>query len=426
MRRERNNIFAGVDWLLVLIFAVLVSFGWLNIYSASNTDQEIELLSFSTKYGKQLIFIFLTIPLIITILFFNSEFYEKFSGIFYIISLATLVGLFLFGKTINGATSWYNFGVLGLQPSEFVKAFTALAVAKLMSDRKYSFKLVKNQIKAFVVIFAPAFLITLQPDVGSALIYLSFFLVLHREGLTLNYIILGVVVIVLFILTILFGVPWVLSILCIALSIFTVYAIYRGGRRFLRFNWYKIIAVYVTVAIFIVGTGYTYTNIFKQHHRDRFEILLGLKKDNQGIGYNSYQSELTVSSGGFNGKGFLRGDLTQGKFVPEQHTDYIFSVIGEEWGFLGGTIVIILFMLMLYRILYLAETHTNKFGRIYGYSLASILFFHVIVNIGMVIGLLPTVGIPLPFFSYGGSSLWGFTILLFIFIRLDAHKNHDL
>ena len=425
MRRERNNIFAGVDWLLVLIFVVLVSFGWLNIYSASNTDQEIELLSFSTKYGKQLIFIFLTIPLIITILFFNSEFYEKFSGIFYIISLATLVGLFIFGKTINGATSWYNFGVLGLQPSEFVKAFTALAVAKLMSDRKYSFKLVKNQIKAFVVIFAPAFLITLQPDVGSALIYLSFFLVLHREGLTLNYIILGAVVIVLFILTILFGVPWVLSILYIVLSIFTVYAIYRGGRRFLRFNWYKIIAVYVTVAIFIVGTGYTYTNIFKQHHRDRFEILLGLKKDNQGIGYNSYQSELTVSSGGFNGKGFLKGDLTQGNFVPEQHTDYIFSVIGEEWGFLGGTIVIILFMLMLYRILYLAETHTNKFGRIYGYSLASILFFHVIVNIGMVIGLLPTVGIPLPFFSYGGSSLWGFTILLFIFIRLDAHKNHD-
>ena len=295
-----------------------------------------------------------------------------------------------------------------------------------MSDRQYSFKLVKNQIKAFVIIFAPAFLITLQPDVGSALIYLSFFLVLHREGLTLNYLILGVVVIVLFILTILFGVPWVLSILFIVLSIFTVYAIYRGGRRFLRFNWYKIIALYAVIAVFIVGTGFTYSTVFKQHHRDRFEVLLGLKKDNQGIGYNSYQSELTIGSGGFNGKGFLKGDLTQGDFVPEQHTDYIFSVIGEEWGFLGSSFVIILFMLMLYRILYLAETHANKFGRIYGYSLASILFFHVIVNIGMVIGLLPTVGIPLPFFSYGGSSLWGFTILLFIFIRLDAHKNHDL
>ena len=425
MRQEGNNIFAGVDWLLVTLFVILVSFGWLNIYSASKTDEDIELLNFSTEYGKQLIFIFLTIPLIIIILFFNAKFYEKFSSIFYLVSLLFLVGLFFFGKTINGATSWYNFGVLGLQPSEFVKAFTALAVAKLISDRQYNFKLIKNQIKAFIVIFTPAFLITLQPDMGSALIYVAFFFVLHREGLTLNYIILGTLLIVLFLLTILFGVTLVLSSLLILLTIFTVYAIYRGGKRFLRFNWYKIIAGYTIITIFIIGTGFTYNNIFKQHHRDRFEILLGLKQDSQGIGYNSHQSELTISSGGLSGKGFLKGDLTQGDFVPEQHTDYIFSVVGEEWGFLGSSLVIILFMLLMYRVIYLAETHTNKFGRIYGYGLASILFFHVIVNIGMVIGLFPTVGIPLPFFSYGGSSLWGFTILLFIFIRLDAHKGYD-
>ena len=425
MRQEGNNIFAGVDWLLVTLFVILVSFGWLNIYSASKTDEDIELINFSTKYGKQLIFIFLTIPLIIIILFFNAKFYEKFSSIFYLVSLLFLVGLFFFGKTINGATSWYNFGVLGLQPSEFVKAFTALAVAKLISDRQYNFKLIKNQIKAFIVIFTPAFLITLQPDMGSALIYVAFFFVLHREGLTLNYIILGTLLIVLFILTILFGVTLLLSSLFILLTIFTIYAIYRGGKRFLRFNWYKIIAGYTIITIFIIGTGFTYNNIFKQHHRDRFEILLGLKQDSQGIGYNSHQSELTISSGGFSGKGFLKGDLTQGDFVPEQHTDYIFSVVGEEWGFLGSSLVIILFMLLMYRVIYLAETHTNKFGRIYGYGLASILFFHVIVNIGMVIGLFPTVGIPLPFFSYGGSSLWGFTILLFIFIRLDAHKGYD-
>ena len=425
MRQEGNNIFAGVDWLLVTLFVILVSFGWLNIYSASKTDEDLELLSFSTEYGKQLIFIFLTIPLIIIILFFNAKFYEKFSIIFYLVSLLSLVGLFFFGKTINGATSWYNFGVLGLQPSEFVKAFTALAVAKLISDRQYNFKLIKNQIKAFIVIFIPAFLITLQPDVGSALIYVAFFFVLHREGLTLNYIILGALLIVLFLLTILLGVTLVLSSLLILLTIFTVYAIYRGGKRFLRFNWYKIIAGYAIITIFIIGTGFTYNNIFKQHHKDRFEILLGLKQDSQGIGYNSYQSELTISSGGVSGKGFLKGDLTQGDFVPEQHTDYIFSVVGEEWGFLGSSLVIILFMLLMYRVIYLAETHTNKFGRIYGYGLASILFFHVIVNIGMVIGLFPTVGIPLPFFSYGGSSLWGFTILLFIFIRLDAHKGYD-
>ena len=425
MRQEKNNIFAGIDWLLVFIYMILVSFGWLNIFAASKAEEDFELFNFSTKYGKQFIFICLTIPLIIIILFFNSKFYEKFASILYLISLISLVGLFLFGKTINGATSWYNFGVLGLQPSEFAKAFTALAVAKLLSDRQYNLKLVKNQIKAFIIIFFPALLITLQPDAGSALIYLSFFFVLNREGLTFNYILLGVTLIALFILTIFFGASKMFISLFILISIIIAYLIYKGGKRFFRFNWHKVLALYAAIGLFIFGTGYTYDHIFKQHHRDRFEVLLGLKIDNKNIGYNSYQSELTISSGGLAGKGFLKGDITQGDFVPEQHTDYIFSTVGEEWGFIGSSLVIMLFMLMMFRIIYLSETHSNKFGRIYGYGLASILFFHVIVNIGMVIGLLPTVGIPLPFFSYGGSSLWGFTILLFIFIRLDAHKNYD-
>tara|TARA_B110000902_G_scaffold266945_1_gene357056 strand:- start:383 stop:1663 length:1281 start_codon:yes stop_codon:yes gene_type:complete len=425
LRQEQNNIFAGIDWILVFIYIILVGFGWLNIFAASKTDEDIELLSFSTKYGKQLIFISLTIPLIIIILFFNSKFYEKFASILYIISLLSLFGLFLFGKEINGATSWYNFGVLSLQPSEFAKAFTALAVAKLLSDRQYSLKLVKNQIKAFIIVFFPAFLITLQPDAGSAIIYLSFFFVLNREGLTLNYILLGVTLISLFILTIFFGASKMFLSLLILISLIVAYLIYKGGKRFFRFNWHKVLALYFVVAFVILGTGYTYSNIFKQHHRDRFEVLLGLKIDNKNIGYNSYQSELTISSGGLSGKGFLKGDITKGNFVPEQHTDYIFSTVGEEWGFIGSSFVIVLFMLMMFRVIYLSETHSNKFGRIYGYGLASILFFHVIVNIGMVIGLLPTVGVPLPFFSYGGSSLWGFTILLFIFIKLDAHKNYD-
>jgi rod shape determining protein RodA len=425
LRQEKNNIFAGIDWILVFIYIILVGFGWLNIFAASKTDEDIELLSFSTKYGKQLIFISLTIPLIIIILFFNSKFYEKFASILYIISLLSLFGLFLFGKEINGATSWYNFGVLSLQPSEFAKAFTALAVAKLLSDRQYNLKLVKNQIKAFIIVFFPAFLITLQPDAGSAIIYLSFFFVLNREGLTRNYILLGVTIISLFILTIFFGASKMFISLLILISLIVAYLIYKGGKRFFRFNWHKVLALYFVVAFIILGTGYTYNNIFKQHHRDRFEVLLGLKIDNKNIGYNSYQSELTISSGGVSGKGFLKGNITKGNFVPEQHTDYIFSTVGEEWGFIGSSFVIVLFMLMMFRIIYLSETHSNKFGRIYGYGLASILFFHVIVNIGMVIGLLPTVGVPLPFFSYGGSSLWGFTILLFIFIKLDAHKNYD-
>lgn len=425
MRQEQNNIFAGIDWILVFIYVTLVGFGWINIFAASKTEGDIELISFSTKYGKQLIFICFTIPLIIVILFFNSKFYEKYASIFYMLSIFSLLLLFPFGKEINGAKSWFNFGVLGLQPSEFVKACTALAVAKLLSDRQYNFKLIKNQIKAFIVVFFPAFLIFLQPDAGSAVIYLAFFFVLHREGLTLNYILLGVAFILLFILTIFYGSKLILTSCFILISLFVFYLYFRGGKRFLRFNWYKIISVYLVVLLYIFGTGYTYQNVLAPHQKDRFDILLGKKIDNKGIGYNSYQSELTISSGGFSGKGFLKGNLTQGDFVPEQHTDYIFSTVGEEWGFLGSSFVIILFMLLLYRIIYLAETHTNKFGRIYGYGLASILCFHVIVNIGMVIGLLPTIGIPLPFFSYGGSSLWGFTILLFIFIRLDAHKDYD-
>jgi len=425
LRQEQNNIFAKIDWLLVFLFLFLVGFGWMNIYAASRTTEDSELLSFTTKHGKQFIFICCTIPLIVLILFFNSKFYEKFSSIFYLISIASLIGLFVFGKKINGATSWYNFGSIGLQPSEFVKAFTALAIAKLLSDRKYNLKLIKNQIKAFIIIFIPAILITLQPDAGSALIYLAFFLVLNREGLTLNYLLFGALLILVFILIIFFGhIPislWLIGLISIGLF----YAIYRGGKRFIRFNWHKVLMIYILTILFTFGTNFTYNTIFKQHHRDRFEVLLGLKIDTKNIGYNSYQSELTISSGSWTGKGFLKGDITKGDFVPEQHTDYIFSTVGEEWGFLGSSFVILLFMLMLYRIIYLAEKHTNKFGRIYGYGVASILFFHLIINLGMVIGLMPTVGIPLPFFSYGGSSLWGFTILLFIFIRLDAHKNYD-
>ncbi|WP_369047885.1 rod shape-determining protein RodA [Tenacibaculum sp. UWU-22] len=425
MRQERNNIFLGVDWLLVILYVVLVGFGWMNIYAASISNESLPLINLSTKYGKQLLFICLSIPLIIFALFFNSKFYERFASILYLISLVFLIGLFFFGKKINGATSWYDFGGIGLQPSEFVKAFTALAVAKLLSDRNYNFKLVKNQIKAFLIILFPAFLIALQPDMGSVLIYMAFFFVFNREGLTVYYILLGFITVVLFICVIYFGKFWVLGVSYGLISAYFIYVIYRNP-QFLRFNWQKIIGVFLIVGLFIFSANYAYNHVLSVHQKDRFDILLGLKTDNKGIGYNSHQSELTISSGGFFGKGFLQGDRTQGHFVPEQHTDYIFSTVGEEWGFLGSSLVIILFIVMLLRIIYLSETHTNKFGRIYGYGVASILFFHILVNIGMVIGLFPTVGVPLPFFSYGGSSLWGFTILLFIFIRLDAHKKYDL
>lgn len=423
MRQERTNIFYGVDWFLVFIYLLLIGFGWVNIYAASFTEGNSTILDFSTKYGKQLLWIILSIPLILVTLFMNGKFYERFASIFYFISLASLIGLFLFGKEINGAKSWYHFGGMSLQPSEFAKAFTALAVAKLLSDRKYNLNLIKNQAKAFLVIFIPALLIAVH-DAGSAVIYLSFFFVLNREGLTLAYIVLGTSAIALFILTILFGVQFLIISLFIIITLYGIFKLYKN-KRFFRFNWIKFLAVYAISALFILGVDYAYNNLLKQHQRNRFEVLLGLTSDTKNIGYNSNQSIQTISSGGFSGKGFLQGDRTQGKFVPEQHTDYIFSTVGEEWGFIGSTLVILLFMILLFRIINRAEKHNNKFGRIYGYGVASILFFHLIINIGMVIGLLPTVGIPLPFFSYGGSSLWGFTLLLFIFIKLDAHKNYD-
>jgi len=424
LRQETNNIFSNLDWLTIFLYAILVLFGWMNIYSASYDGSELDILNLSTKYGKQLVWIGLSLPLILFILFFNSAFIQQFSSLFYIASLLSLIGLFIFGKSINGATSWYSFGSFSLQPSEFAKAFTALAVAKLMSDRKYNLKLLKNQIKAFIIIFLPAFLITLQPDPGSALIYLSFFFVLNREGLSLSYILLGALAIVLFILTLYFGSKILIISLIVLISIPFVYGILKK-ENFLRFNGFKFLLIYIIACGYIFSVDFAYNSIFEQRHRDRFDVLLGRKVDNKNIGYNSYQSELTISSGGFWGKGYLQGDRTQGDFVPEQETDYIFSTIGEEWGFWGSSLVIITFMCLLFRIIYLSETQTNKFSRIYGYGIASILFFHVVVNIGMVIGLLPTVGIPLPFFSYGGSSLWGFTLLLFIFIRLDAHKQYD-
>lgn len=423
MRQEQNNIFFGIDWLLVLFFTLLVGFGWINIYAASYTDENIQAFDFSSKYGKQLLWILFSIPLIILILFINAKFYQRFSSIFFILSLLTLIGLFIFGTEVNGARSWYRFGGVSIQPSEFAKTFTALALAKLMSDRKYNLSLLKNQIKAFIIIFLPALLIALH-DPGSAIIYLAFFFVLNREGLTVAYIIFGALSIVLFIATIIAGVKVIISSLYILITIYIIYSIYRN-KRFLKFNWMKVVGIYLFSSFFILSADYSYNNILKKHQRDRFEVILGKTSDTKQIGYNSDQSIQTISSGKFWGKGFLEGDKTQGNFVPAQDTDYIFSVVGEEWGFVGSSLVIFLFMALLYRIIYRAEKHANKFGRIYGYGVASILFFHLIVNIGMVIGVLPTVGIPLPFFSYGGSSLWGFTLLLFIFIKLDTQKSYD-
>jgi len=425
VRAQRNNIFSGIDLTLVLLYLFLIVFGWMNIYAASYSDQHFEVFDFATKYGKQMMWIGLSFVLIILILFIDAKLYERFASLVYIGSLLSLAGLFAFGKRINGATSWYDLGATSLQPSEFAKFATVLALAKLLSDKQYDLKLVKNQIKAFIIIFLPAILITLQPDPGSALVYTAFFFVLYREGLPIYYIAIGAFAITLFILTLAFGFNLILMSTYGVFTLFILYILFYRNIS-LKFHWLKISAIYALCGLFIFSVDYVYNHIFEQRHRDRFNILLGKNTDTRGVGYNTNQSVLTIKSGGFSGKGFLEGDRTQGNFVPEQQTDYIFSTIGEEWGFLGTSFLVIVFTLFVLRIIQLAERQKTTFSRVYGYGIAAVFFFHYLINIGMVIGLFPTIGIPLPFFSYGGSGLWGFTILLFIFIKLDASKSYEL
>ena len=424
MRSRKENIFYGIDWVLILLYCMLIFLGWINIYSATVTENQINLINFSTEYGKQLIWIGLSFPIILLILLFEAKFFMKFASIIYLISLASLVGLFILGKNINGATSWYDLGGFSIQPSEFAKAATALAIAKLVSDKQFNLKKWNTQIQAFLILFVPAILIILQPDPGSALVYTVFILVLYREGLPMYYITIGFSAVFLFITTLYFGYIYVLigSFILFLLILF-IFNVYR--KKALKKGWFKILAVYLVSALFIFSVDFVFNHVFEQRHRDRFNILLGKTQDIKSIGYNTNQSVTTIASGGLTGKGFLDGERTQGDFVPEQQTDYIFTTVGEEWGFIGSTFIIFLFIFFLLRIIYIAERQKSKFSRVYGYSIAVIFFTHFAINIGMVIGLLPTIGIPLPFFSYGGSALWGFTMLLFIFIRLDANRSYE-
>jgi rod shape determining protein RodA len=370
-------------------------------------------------FEKQLIFIVLTIPLIFIILSVDGKFYEKYASIIYGISLLSLVGLFVFGKTIAGQRCWYAFGSFTLQPSEFAKAATALALAKYLSDTQINLKDVNRQIQALAIVFLPVMLILPQPDPGSALIYSIFIVVLYREGLPAWYVWTGFIAILLFVLTLVLEPQYV--ILLALLVIVLVHFKSRLGDR----NLVLSSILLVLISGFVLSVNYVFENVFKQHHRDRFNILLGKAVDMKGIGYNTNQSEIAIGSGGWFGKGFLEGTQTKGGFVPEQHTDYIFTTVGEEWGFIGSLLVVALFVGLFLRIIYLAERQKTKFSRVYGYCVAGILFIHFFVNIAMVLGIFPTIGVPLPFFSYGGSGLWGFTILLFIFIKMDANKVNE-
>lgn len=424
MVRETHRYFK-FDWITIILFLLLVGFGWLNILSASHTGETIDYLNFNEPYGKQLMFVFLTFGLIIIILSIDSKFYERFSSIIYVISMLSLVGLFVFGKNVNGATSWYAIGGMTIQPSEFAKAATALAVAKYVSDLNTDINKFKNQIQTFLLIAIPAILVLLQNDAGSTVVYAAFFFVLYREGLPKIYLILGVVVVILSVFSLKFG-----AIITSIIAGVVIFVNYFFTKK--RPQLFQPILILIACIILSLGVKFFYESLLQPHQQDRISLWLRLEKDpvklekmKKTFAYNLNESEKAISSGGATGKGFLEGTRTTGKFVPEQHTDYIFSTVGEEWGFLGSALVVIVFVLLLIRILHLAELQKSQFSRMYGYAVAAIIFMHFMINIGMVMGLIPTIGIPLPLFSYGGSGLWGFTILLFIFIKLDSNRINE-
>ena len=406
------------DWVTIFIYIALVAIGWINIYSASFNEASTSFFDVKQVYTKQLMFICLSVLLIIFILAIEVKFYERFSSIIYLIALFSLLGLFLFGKNINGATSWYAVGGFTIQPSEFAKVATSLALAKYVSDIQIDLLTYQDQIKSLIIVILPAILIIPQPDPGSALVYLALIFPLYREGLPTIYLLFSFIVAALFVATLSFGTVWVSLLILLITGII----IFKTEKK----SIFKYGILAIACIGFSISVNFIFENVLEQRHRDRFNIVLGKQVDTKSIGYNTNQSEIAIGSGGWTGKGWLQGTQTKGKFVPEQDTDYIFSTVGEEWGFLGSMGVVVLFLFLIIRLLILSERQKSQFSRIYGYSVASILFFHFFINIGMVSGLLPTIGIPLPFFSYGGSGLWGFTILLFIFIRLDASNyiNH--
>lgn len=415
-----------LDWITIVLFLFLMGFGWLNIISASHQGDISNYFDMDQPYGKQGVFILLTIGLIILTLAIEAKFYERFASIIYFISLLSLVGLFIFGKTVNGAISWYAIGGMTLQPSEFAKFATSLAVAKFISDLQTNIKTLKDQLRCIAIVLVPAILILLQNDAGSTVVYVAFFFVFYREGLQQIYLIIGVILILISVFTLKLGI--VFTVILASIIVFGVHFFGRRKRPML-IQTISVLLLCIGVAF---GVKYFYENILKEHQQDRISLWLRLESNpeklqemKQTILYNLNESEKAISSGGLTGKGFLEGTRTTGKFVPEQHTDYIFSTVGEEWGFIGSALVIILFVALLTRVLYLAELQKSQFSRVYGYCVASILFVHFMINIGMVMGLIPTIGIPLPFFSYGGSSLWGFTILLFIFVKLDSKRLYE-
>jgi len=463
-----------IDWYTVGMYFLLVLFGWFNIYAAVFNEEYSSIFDLGQRYGKQMTWILVALALVAVMFFIESHVFSLLSYFVYGFMIILLVAVLLFGKEVNGARSWFEFGFFRLQPAEFTKIAVALALSKLLSHESFRMFNIKSLAYIAVVIGTPAILIIFQNDTGSSLVYGAFILVLYREGMPGYFLALIVLAVVLFtsaffinlffLFIILVGVtllvflvvtqkwketlwaflllsgffvagliPVVLFQVEIELYILAIFSVVFASIFFLVRAYSKKITIVFFILpalmmsmLFTFSVDYIFNNVLEKHQQTRINVLFGIEQDLKGAGYNVHQSKIAIGSGGLVGKGFLQGTQTKLDFVPEQDTDFIFCTVGEEWGFVGTTTVIVIFLAFILRILFLAERQNSAFSRIYGYCVASILFFHFAVNIGMTIGLAPVIGIPLPFFSYGGSSLWSFTILLFIFIKLDVSRNETL
>ena len=436
MTRRESSIRCNIDWITISLVAVLMFFGWINILSATSNIELLDWLDWSGKGGKQLMWITICFVLGFFIINIESEFFIRTSVIQYILTLLLLIAVLIIGKKIGGARSWFDFGGFSLQPSEFAKPTTALILAWYLSRDATKWRSIKVRLISLLLIAIPAGLILLQPDAGTVLVFAGFIFVLYREGLSGNVLIVGFTILLLSIATILIGVTsfhypyfgvesgiglfWILWLVVGAFVIYLLKELSLPRRR-------KQVAVWSVISLFAglimsVGLHTGMEKMLKPHQKERIHVLFGIDVNNPDADYNIRHAKAAIGSGGLTGKGWMHGPMTAYSFVPEQETDFIFCTIGEEWGFLGSAFVIFLFTFLLLRILIIAERQRSKFTRIYAYGVASILFMHLLVNVGMVLGLAPVIGIPLPFFSYGGSSLLGFTFLITVLIRLDGER----
>ena len=472
MDRRQSSI-RSLDWITIALFLFFVAFGWISIFASSLGDEPSMTISLNTRAGKQLLWIGASIVLALAVLITDSKFFEAFAYPIYSAILLLLVAVLLIGVEVKGATSWIAIGSFRLQPAEFMKFATALALAKVLSRFNFSFNRIKDLALALFITFFPSLLILLQNDTGSALVYASLILVMYRQGLSGVFLTAAILAVLYFILSLIYSQSLVLlmilaltvigiltqkkyrilmglgiiaastTAILLLLNVFGLYkadikttltaviilsALYLFFKALIdKSRTFMLAGLFLVISIgYTLSTNYVFEKVLEDHQRTRIEVLLGIKSDPSGAGYNVKQSRIAIGSGGFTGKGFLNGTYTKFKYVPEQSTDFIFCTVGEEWGFIGTFAVIALFSFFLIRLIYLAERQRSLFSKIYGYGVFSIFLFHVIINIGMTIGLAPVIGIPLPFFSYGGSSLWGFTILLFIFLKLDSNRMQIL